>query len=150
MEITNERIERAIAEITKQPERYIDIAIRSDIKIQLLLAMFILDNIEIDDIFRNLLKKIPREILTDLKRSINSENGGENTPKEEIDQHIIKYSLSEDEYKIFFKKGFEDTPVSFESADRYSLIIKNYEYLLKWIEGAISDPRQDKLTELGL
>lgn len=90
MEITNERIERAIAEITKQPERYIDIAIRSDIKIQLLLAMFILDNIEIDDIFRNLLKKIPKEILTDLKRSINSENGGENTPKEEIDQHIIK------------------------------------------------------------
>ena len=104
MVISYERQEKAVAEFTKQPERYIDLAIRSDLKIQLLLSMFILDSIEVDDIFRKLFKKIPREILTDLKRltitGVNSENSGENTPKEEIDQLVIKYSLNEEDYVI--------------------------------------------------
>ena len=54
MTISYERQERAVAEFTKQPERYINLAIRSDIKIQLLLSMFILDSIEADDDFRKL------------------------------------------------------------------------------------------------
>lgn len=147
MVISYERQERAVVEFTKQPERYINLALRSDLKIQLLLSMFILDSIEVDDIFRKLFKKIPREILTDLKRLVNSENSGENTTKEEIDQLVIKYSLSEEDYTISKKSEADDwkgTP------DRYSLFVKNYDYVVKWIEGAVSALRQEKLTELGL
>lgn len=139
MVISYERQEKAVAEFTKQPERYIDLAIRSDLKTQLLLSMFIFDNIEVDENWRKLFKKIPREILTDLKRSVNSENSGENTPKEEIDQLVIKYSLSEEDYEILKS-----------TSDRYSLFVKNYDYVVKWIEGAVSALRQEKLTELGL
>ena len=147
MVISYERQEKAVAEFTKQPARYIDLAIRSDLKTQLLLSMFIFDNIEVDENWRKLFKKIPREILTDLKRSVNSENGGENTPKEEIDQLVIKYSLSEEDYtisKIAEADEWKGTP------DRYSLFVKNYDYVVKWIEGAVSALRQEKLTELGL
>lgn len=146
MVISYERQEKAVAEFTKQPERYIDLAIRSDLKIQLLLSMFILDSIEVDDIFRKLFKKIPREILVDLKRLVNSENGGENTPKEEIDQLVIKYSLNEEDYVIEKSEADEWKGTS----DRYSLFVKNYDYVVKWIEGAVSALRQEKLTELGL
>lgn len=139
MIISYERQERAVVEFTKQPERYIDLAIRSDIKTQLLLSMFIFDNIEVDENWRKLFKKIPREIFTDLKRSVNSENSGENTPKEEIDQLVIKYSLSEEDYEILKS-----------TSDRYSLFVRNYDYVVKWIEGAVSALRQEKLTELGL
>jgi hypothetical protein len=139
MAISYERQEKAVVEFTKQPERYINLALRSDLKTQLLLSMFILDSIQVDDIFRKLFKKIPREILTDLKRSVNSENSGENTPKEEIDQLVIKYSLSEEDYEILKS-----------TSDRYSLFVKNYDYVVKWIEGAVSALRQEKLTELGL
>jgi hypothetical protein len=145
MIISYERQERAVVEFTKQPERYINLALRSDLKIQLLLSMFILDsivfkiNLEVDDIFRKLFKKIPREILTDLKRLVNSENSGENTPKEVIDQLVIKYSLSEEDYEILKS-----------TSDRYSLFVRNYDYVVKWIEGAVSALRQEKLTELGL
>lgn len=147
MTISYERQEKAVAEFTKQPERYINLALRSDLKIQLLLSMFILDSIEVDDIFRKLFKKIPREILVDLKRLVNSENSGENTTKEEIDQLVIKYSLSEGDYTISKTSEADEwkgTP------DRYSLFVKNYDYVVKWIEGAVSALRQDKLTELGL
>lgn len=147
MVISYERQEKAVVEFTKQPERYIDLALRSDLKIQLLLSMFILDSIEADDDFRKLFKKIPREILTDLKRLVNSENSGENTTKEEIDQLVIKYSLSEEDYtisKIAEADEWKGTP------DRYSLFVKNYDYVVKWIEGAVSALRQEKLTELGL
>lgn len=147
MVISYERQEKAVAEFTKQPERYINLALRSDLKIQLLLSMFILDSIEVDDIFRKLFKKIPREILTDLKRSVNSENSGENTPKEEIDQLVIKYSLSEEDYVIEKKSEADDWK---GTSDRYSLFVKNYDYVVKWIEGAVSALRQEKLTELGL
>ena len=58
MVISYERQKKAVVEFTKQPERYIDLAIRSDLKTQLLLSMFILDSIEVDDIFRKLFKKI--------------------------------------------------------------------------------------------
>ena len=77
--------------------------------------------------------------MVDLKRSVNSENSGENTPKEEIDQLVIKYSLSEEDYEILKS-----------TSDRYSLFVKNYDYVVKWIEGAVSALRQEKLTELGL
>lgn len=147
MVISYERQEKAVAEFTKQPERYINLALRSDLKIQLLLSMFILDSIEVDDIFRKLFKKIPREILVDLKRSVNSENSGENTPKEEIDQLVIKYSLSEEDYFIKLKEMGVDRK---GTPDRYSLFVKNYDYVVKWIEGAVSALRQEKLTELGL
>ena len=147
MEISYERQERAVAEFTKQPERYINLALRSDLKIQLLLSMFILDSIEVDDIFRKLFKKIPREILVDLKRLVNSENGGENTPKEEIDQLVIKYSLSEGDYTISKTSEADEWK---GTSDRYSLFVKNYDYVVKWIEGAVSALRQEKLTELGL
>lgn len=147
MVISYERQEKAVAEFTKQPERYINLAIRSDLKIQLLLSMFILDSIEVDDIFRKLFKKIPREILVDLKRSVNSENSGENTPKEEIDQLVIKYSLSEEDYFIKLKEMGVDRK---GTPDRYSLFVNNYDYVVKWIEGAVSALRQEKLTELGL
>lgn len=139
MEISYEREKKAVAEFTKQPERYIDLALRSDIKIQLLLAMFIFDYIEIDDKWSKLIKKIPIEILTDFKKSVNSEHSGENTPKEEIEQFVIKYSLSEGDYTI--SKG---------TSDRYSLFINKFDYVVKWIEGAVSALRQEKLTELGL
>lgn len=139
MTISYERQKKAVVEFTKQPERYIDLAIRSDLKTQLLLSMFIFDNIEVDENWRKLFKKIPREIFTDLKRSVNSENSGENTPKEEIDQLVIKYSLSEEDYEILKS-----------TSDRYSLFVKNYDYVVKWIEGAVSALRQEKLTELGL
>ena len=138
---------RTVVEFTKQPERYINLALRSDLKIQLLLSMFILDSIEVDDIFRKLFKKIPREIMVDLKRSVNSENSGENTPKEEIDQLVIKYSLSEEDYVIEKKSEADDWK---GTSDRYSLFVKNYDYVVKWIEGAVSALRQEKLTELGL
>ena len=147
MVISYERQEKAVAEFTKQPERYIDLAIRSDIKIQLLLAMFIFDNIEIDDECSKLIKKIPREILTDFRKSINSEHSGQNTTKEEIEQFVIEYSLSEEGYTI------EKTSEADEwkgTSDRYTFFIKNYDYVVKWIEGAVSALRQEKLTELGL
>ena len=147
MVISYERQEKAVAEFTKQPERYINLALRSDLKIQLLLSMFILDSIEVDDIFRKLFKKIPREILVDLKRLVNSENGGENTPKEEIDQLVIKYSLSEGDYTISKTSEADEWK---GTSDRYSLFVKNYDYVVKWIEGAVSALRQEKLTELGL
>lgn len=147
MAISYERQEKAVAEFIKQPEIYINLALRSDLKIQLLLSMFILDSIEADENWRKLFKKIPREIIVDLKRSVNSENSGENTPKEEIDQLVIKYSLSEEDYtisKIAEADDWKGTP------DRYSLFVKNYDYVVKWIEGAISAVRQEKLTKLGL
>ena len=147
MLISYERQEKAVAEFTKQPERYINIALRSDLKIQLLLSMFILDSIEADDDFRKLFKKIPREILTDLKRLVNSENSGENTTKEEIDQLVIKYSLSEEDYTISKIAEADDWK---GTSDRYSLFVKNYDYVVKWIEGAVSAVRQEKLTKLGL
>ena len=147
MVISYERQEKAVAEFTKQPARYIDLAIRSDLKTQLLLSMFILDSIEVDDIFRKLFKKIPREILADLKRLVNSENSGENTPKEEIDQLVIKYSLSEGDYTISKTSEADEWK---GTSDRYSLFVKNYDYVVKWIEGAVSALRQEKLTELGL
>ena len=148
MLISYERQEKAVAEFTKQPERYINIALRSDLKIQLLLSMFILDSIEADENWRKLFKKIPREIIVDLKRSVNSENSGENTPKEEIDQLVIKYSLSEE---VIRKKGKKKSEADeWSTSDRYSLFPKNYDYVVKWIEGAVSALRQEKLTELGL
>ena len=147
MLISYERQEKAVAEFTKQPERYINLALRSDLKIQLLLSMFIIDSIELDDIFRKLFKKIPREILTDLKRLVNSENSGENTPKEEIDQLVIKYSLSEEDYTISKTSEADEWK---GTSYRYSLFVKNYDYVVKWIEGAVSALRQEKLTELGL
>lgn len=147
MVISYERQEKAVAEFTKQPARYIDLAIRSDLKTQLLLSMFIFDNIEVDENWRKLFKKIPREILTDLKRSVNSENGGENTPKEEIDQLVIKYSLSEEDYTISKTSEADEWK---GTSDRYSLFINNHNYAVKWIEGAVSALRQEKLIELGL
>ena len=147
MLISYERQEKAVAEFTKQPERYINLALRSDLKIQLLLSMFIIDSIELDDIFRKLFKKIPREILTDLKRLVNSENSGENTPKEVIDQLVIKYSLSEEDYTISKTSEADEWK---GTSYRYSLFVKNYDYVVKWIEGAVIALRQEKLTELGL
>ena len=147
MLISYERQEKAVAEFTKQPERYINLALRSDLKIQLLLSMFIIDSIELDDIFRKLFKKIPREILTDLKRLVNSENSGENTPKEVIDQLVIKYSLSEEDYTISKTSEADEWK---GTSYRYSLFVKNYDYVVKWIEVAVIALRQEKLTELGL
>ena len=147
MLISYERQEKAVAEFTKQPDRYINLALRSDLKIQLLLSMFIIDSIELDDIFRKLFKKIPREILTDLKRLVNSENSGENTPKEVIDQLVIKYSLSEEDYTI---SKTSETDEWKGTSYRYSLFVKNYDYVVKWIEVAVIALRQEKLTELGL
>jgi hypothetical protein len=147
MEISIERQERAVAEFTKQPERYIDLALRSDIKIQLLLAMLTFDYINIDDKWSKLIKKIPREILTDFKKSVNSKNSGQNTTKEEIEQFVIKYSLSEENYKITKTSEYDECK---GTSYRYSFFINNYDYVVKWIEGAISDIRQEKLAELGL
>ena len=147
MLISYERQEKAVAEFTKQPDRYINLALRSDLKIQLLLSMFIIDSIELDDIFRKLFKKIPREILTDLKRLVNSENSGENTPKEVIDQLVIKYSLSEEDYTISKTSEADEWK---GTSYRYSLFVKNYDYVVKWIEVAVIALRQEKLTELGL
>jgi len=147
MAISYERQEKAVSEFTKQPERYINLALRSDLKIQLLLAMFIFDNIEIDDECSKLIKKIPIEILTDFRKSINSEHSGQNTPKEEIDQLVIKYSLSEGDYTISKTSEADEWK---GIPDRYSLFVKNYDYVVKWIEGAVSALRQEKLTELGL
>jgi hypothetical protein len=147
MEISYERQERAVSEFTKQPERYIDLAIRSDIKIQLLLVMFIFDNIEIDDKWNKLIKKIPREILTDLRKSVNSEKSGQNTTKEEIEQFVIKYSLSDEGHTIEKTSEADDWK---GTSDRYSFFTNNSDYAVKWIEGAVSALRQEKLTELGL
>lgn len=143
-----ESTERAISQFNKQPERYIDLAIRSDIKIQLLLTMFIFDYyIEIDDELSKLLKKIPIEILTDLRKSVNSEMSGQNATKEEIEQFVIKYSLDKDEHKISKISEADDLK---GTPDRYIVTINDYAYVVKWIEGAVSALRQEKLTELGL
>ena len=44
MTISYERQKKAVVEFTKQPERYINLALRSDLKIQLLLSMFRVDS----------------------------------------------------------------------------------------------------------
>ena len=140
-----EIIEKAISKFSKKPDMYIDLALRSDIKIQLLLTMFIFDYIEIDDELSKLLKKIPIEVITDLRKSANSEMSGQNATKEEIDEFVIKYSLDKDEHKILTEADdWKGTP------DRYMVTINDYAYVVKWIEGAVSALRQEKLTELGL
>ena len=121
-------------EFTKDRQRYINIAINSDKRIQILMLVFIIDSHE--EILAgqtggiiSLYKDFPKEIMLDLKAVNMSKD--ENVIKE----FISKYGLKEEDY----------------SYTNFRLMIQPTKMISKFIQdNTIGAVREKKMNELGL
>ena len=133
-----------IKEFDRNPQRYVNLILQSDKRMQMLMMMFIADN---DVIFGNiidgsvteLLRKFPREIILDLKGVNKSKD------KEYIDEFISKYSLNESDYSLENYKaryGWEETIINIKPNDTIKQFVE---------EWSVANIRQRRLEEeLGL
>jgi hypothetical protein len=82
------------SEFNKDPQRYINYALNSDKRIQLLMVLFISDNIHNPRFRDTLYEKFNSEIITDIKSALLSSN------ITELEDFRSKYSLNEEECTI--------------------------------------------------
>jgi hypothetical protein len=134
-----------IKEFDRNPQRYINLILQSDKRMQMLMMMFIADNI-IDSV--ELLRKFPREILLDLKGVNKSKD------KEYIDEFISKYSLNESDYYLSVN---EDKKYPNDKGEEVKVIvetrinIKPDDTIKQFVEEwSIANIRQRRLEELGI
>ena len=125
-------------EFIKDRQRYINIAINSDKRIQILMLVFIIDSHEYilagqTGGIISLYKDFPKEIMLDLK-DVNKSND-ENVIKE----FISKYRLKEEDYSL------ENNSTNFR------LMIRPTKMISKFIQdNTIGAVREKKMNELGL
>ena len=125
-------------EFIKDRQRYINIALNSDKRIQILMLVFIIDSHEYilagqTGGIISLYKDFPKEIMLDLK-FVNKSND-ENVIKE----FISKYGLKEEDYSL------ENNSTNFR------LMIRPTKMISKFIQdNTIGAVREKKMNELGL
>ena len=125
-------------EFIKDRQRYINIALNSDKRIQILMLVFIIDSHEYilagqTGGIISLYKDFPKEIMLDLK-DVNKSND-ENVIKE----FISKYRLKEEDYSL------ENNSTNFR------LMIRPTKMISKFIQdNTIGAVREKKINELGL
>ena len=123
-----------IKEFNRDPQRYMNLIIQSDKRMQLLMFMFIADNI-IDGSVTELLRKFPREVILDSKAINKSKD------KEYIDEFISKYSLNESDYSLENYKE-EETIINIKPEDTIKQFVE---------DNSVANIRQRRLEEeLGL
>ena len=123
-----------IKEFNRDPQRYMNLIIQSDKRMQLLMFMFIADNI-IDGSVTELLRKFPREVILDSKAINKSKD------KEYIDEFISKYSLNESDYSLENYKE-EETIINIKPNDTIKQFVE---------DNSVANIRQRRLEEeLGL
>ena len=129
-------------EFIKDRQRYINLAINSDKRIQILMLVFIIDSHE--EILAgqtggiiSLYKDFPKEIMLDLK-AVNKSND-ENVIKE----FISKYGLKEEDYSLKTRSlTLVGSPI---------LMIRPTKMISKFIQdNTIGAVREKKMNELGL
>ena len=136
-----------IKEFDRNPQRYINLILQSDKRMQMLMMMFIADNIISNS--TELLRQFPREILLDLKGVNKSKD------KEYIDEFISKYSLNESDYYLSVN---EDKKYPYEKGEVFKVIeetrinIKPEDTIKQFVEdNSVANIRQRRLEEeLGL
>ena len=127
-------------EFIKDRQRYINIALNSDKRIQILMLVFIIDSHEYilagqTGGIISLYKDFPKEIMLDLK-DVNKSND-ENVIKE----FISKYGLKEEDYS---------TQNEYNSTN-FRLMIRPTKTISKFIQdNTIGAVREKKMNELGL
>ena len=134
-----------IKEFDRNPQRYINLILQSDKRMQMLMMMFIADNIISDS--TELLRQFPLEILLDLKAVNKSKD------KEYIDEFISKYSLNESDYSVNENKKYPyDKGEVFKVILEYRIDINPNETIKQFIEEwSVANIRQRRLEEeLGL
>ena len=134
-----------LEEFDRNPQRYINLILQSDKRMQLLMVMFIADNI-ISDSRAELLRQFPREIILDLKEAVNKSKD-----KECIAEFISKYSLNESDYSVNENKKYPyDKGEVFKV--EYRIDINTNETIKQFIEEwSVANIRQRRLEEeLGL
>ena len=122
-----------IKEFNRDPQRYMNLIIQSDKRMQLLMMMFIADNI-IDGSVTELLRKFPREVILDSKAINKSKD------KEYIKDFISKYSLNESDYSLENYKE-EETIINIKPNDTIKQFVE---------EWSVANIRQRRLEELGI
>ena len=129
-------------EFIKDRQRYINIAINSDKRIQILMLVFIIDSHEYilagqTGGIISLYKDFPKEIMLDLK-DVNKSND-ENVIKE----FISKYGLKEEDYSLKTRSlTLVGSPI---------LMIRPTKMISKFIQdNTIGAVREKKMNELGL
>ena len=133
-----------IKEFDRDPQRYVNLILQSDKRMQMLMMMFIADSNEAE-----LLRQFPREILLDLKGVNKSKD------KEYIDEFISKYSLNESDYYLSVR---EDKKYPYEKGETFKVIvetiinIKPDDTIKQFVEdNSVDNIRQRRLEEeLGL
>lgn len=133
-----------IKEFDRDPQRYVNLILQSDKRMQMLMMMFIADSNDAE-----LLRQFPREILLDLKGVNKSKD------KEYIDEFISKYSLNESDYYLSVR---EDKKYPYEKGETFKVIvetiinIKPDDTIKQFVEdNSVANIRQRRLEEeLGL
>ena len=120
-------------EFDRDPQRYVNLILQSDKRMQLLMFMFIADNI-IDGSVTELLRKFPREVILDSKAINKSKD------KEYIKDFISKYSLNESDYSLENYKE-EETIINIKPNDTIKQFVE---------EWSVANIRQRRLEELGI
>lgn len=123
-----------IKEFNRDPQRYMNLILQSDKRMQMLMMMFIADNI-IDGSVTELLRKFPREVILDSKAINKSKD------KECIKDFISKYSLNESDYSLENYKE-EETIINIKPNDTIKQFVE---------DNSVANIRQRRLEEeLGL
>ena len=120
-------------EFDRDPQRYVNLILQSDKRMQLLMFMFIADNI-IDGSVTELLRKFPREVILDSKAINKSKD------KEYIKDFISKYSLNESDYSLENYKE-EETIINIKPNDTIKQFVE---------DNSVANIRQRRLEELGI
>lgn len=134
-----------IKEFDRNPQRYVNLILQSDKRMQMLMMMFIADNIISNS--TELLRQFPREILLDLKDVNKSKD------KEYIDEFISKYSLNESDYYL----SVNDKKYPYEKGEVFKVIVENRinikpdDTIKQFVEdNSVANIRQRRLEELGI
>ena len=136
--------------VIKEFDRYVNLILQSDKRMQMLMMIFIADNdVIFDGSVTELLRKFPREIILDLKGVNKSKD------KEYIDEFISKYSLNESDYYLSVR---EDKKYPYEKGETFKVIvetiinIKPDDTIKQFVEdNSVDNIRQRRLEEeLGL
>jgi hypothetical protein len=133
------------SEFNKDPQRYINYALNSDKRIQLLMVLFISDNIHNPRFRDTLYEKFNSEIITDIKSALLSSN------ITELEDFRSKYSLNEEEYTI--RKLDKKYPYdkNGEVKQNFTIDIIPDKTISQFIEdNTIEKIREKRLKELGI
>lgn len=133
-----------IKEFDRNPQRYINLILQSDKRMQMLMMMFIADNIISNA--AELLRQFPRGILLDLKGVNKSKD------KEYIDEFISKYSLNESDYYLSVN---EDKKYPYDKGETFivetRINLKPEDTIKQFVEdNSVANIRQRRLEELGI